>query len=181
MPNVRYQPWSSQLISTSMLICTNLPNLAEVGGSSGSPCRWSKHGTRKKNCQEAQEWRYVSACRCGVPACLPPWGSDFAQKVCHFSNLSGPVHLWFLPTPSKMPRTLVIPAHPLRDAPHTCVLTQKLDKMTKDGQQSHEVLLQFVTSNLPVEALWPSHEPRFFHMERKHEPRYALWDEDPTC
>ena len=30
-----------------------------------------------------------------------------------------------------------------------------------------------------VEGLWPRHEPRLFHMERKHEPRYALWDEEP--
>ena len=69
-----YNPWSSQLISTSMLISTNLPNLAEVGGSSGLPCRWSKLALAR-NCQEAQEWRYVSACRCGVPVCLPPWDS----------------------------------------------------------------------------------------------------------
>ena len=128
-----------------MLICTNLPNLAEVGGSSGLPCRWSKLALAT-NCQEAQEWRYVSACRCGgvVPVCLPPWDSDFVQ-VCHFSNL-----------PS---------------------LTRKLDEMTRDGQ-SHEVLyltlwpaLQFVSSNLPhwlVEALWPSHVPRPFLMEREH-------------
>ena len=129
-----------------MLICTNLPNLAEVGGSSGSPCRWSKHGTRKKNDRRHKNGGMLALADVVFLPVFLLEALTLHRRSATFPTYLAPYHLWFLPTPSEMPRTLVIPAHPLRDAPHTCVLTQKLDKMTKDGHNLMKYCIYSVTS-----------------------------------